>query len=49
MKEKIMRKLTDHIVNPANDKITIRVIDEPGAGGANHEYEKYLDLLVLHL
>lgn len=34
-----MRKLTDHIVNPANDKITIHVIDEPGAGGANHEYE----------
>jgi hypothetical protein len=33
-----MRKLTDHIVNPANDKIAISVMDEPGAGGANHHY-----------
>ena len=33
-----MRKLTDHIVNPANDRITITVRDEPGPGGANHEY-----------
>lgn len=34
-----MRELTPHIVNPANDKIQIKVIDEPGAGGANHVYE----------
>lgn len=34
-----MRNLTDHIVNPANDKLIITVRDEPGAGGANHEYE----------
>lgn len=34
-----MREITDHRVNPANDKITIIVNDEPGAGGANHRYE----------
>jgi hypothetical protein len=34
-----MRELTDHIVNPANDKISVQVTDEPGAGGANHRYE----------
>ena len=34
-----MRTITDHIVNPANDKLTITVTDEPGAGGANHRYE----------
>jgi len=33
-----MRTLNDHIVNPANDKLTITVGDEPGAGGANHLY-----------
>jgi hypothetical protein len=25
-------------VNPVNDRLVITVIDEPGAGGANHEY-----------
>jgi hypothetical protein len=34
-----VRELTDHRVNPANDKIRICVTDEPGAGGANHRYE----------
>jgi len=34
-----MRLITDHKVNPANDQITVAVIDEPGAGGACHEYE----------
>lgn len=34
-----MRTITDHVINPANDKLTIEVIDEPGAGGANHLYE----------
>lgn len=34
-----MREINDHVVNPANDKITIIVNDEPGAGGANHRYE----------
>lgn len=33
-----MRTINDHVVNPANDKLTINVIDEPGAGGANHLY-----------
>ncbi len=33
-----MRELTEHKVNPANDKLTITVTDEPGAGGANHLY-----------
>jgi hypothetical protein len=33
-----MRMLTDHIVNPANDKLAIVARDEPGAGGANHLY-----------
>ncbi len=33
-----MRTITDHIVNPCNDKLAITVTDEPGAGGANHAY-----------
>ena len=33
-----MRQLTDHISNPVNDRITIEVLDAPGAGGAPHEY-----------
>jgi hypothetical protein len=33
-----MRTIDDHKVNPANDKLTITVTDEPGAGGANHAY-----------
>lgn len=33
------RIITDHIINPCNDKIRIEVTDEPGAGGANHRYE----------
>lgn len=33
------RTLTDHIVNPCNDKIKIEVVDAPGAGGACHRYE----------
>lgn len=34
-----MRTITDHIANPVNDQITITAVDEPGAGGANHEYD----------
>lgn len=34
-----MRTLTDHKVNGANNQLEISVLDEPGAGGANHEYE----------
>lgn len=33
-----MREITSHRVNPANDKLTIRVLDEPGSGGACHHY-----------
>lgn len=32
------RTLTDHKVNPANDRITISVMDAPGSGGACHHY-----------
>src|SRR5882672_2353512 len=34
-----MREITNHRVNPANDKINIVVNDESGASGANHRYE----------
>jgi len=34
-----MRTIEDHKVNPANDTLTISVMDEPGSGGANHRYE----------
>lgn len=33
-----MREITSHRVNPANDTLTIRVMDEPGSGGACHHY-----------
>ena len=33
-----MRTIDDHKVNPANDTLSIIVVDEPGAGGANHQY-----------
>lgn len=33
-----MRQIHEHKINPANDRILIEVTDEPGAGGANHEY-----------
>lgn len=33
-----MRTLTDHQINPANDKLVIQVLDEPGQGGACHSY-----------
>jgi hypothetical protein len=33
-----MRELTEHRINPANDRLIIRVVDEAGAGGANHLY-----------
>ncbi len=34
-----MRILPDHQVNPASDALTVNVLDQPGAGGACHEYE----------
>lgn len=33
------RKVTDHVINPTNDRITITVVDEPGSGGASHLYQ----------
>ena len=33
-----VRVLTDHVVNPANDRLKIEVVDEPGHGGACHSY-----------
>lgn len=33
-----MRELTGHKVNPANDKLIVQALDEPGPGGASHEY-----------
>lgn len=33
-----MRYLTAHIVNPANDRLTVAVDDEPGHGNACHRY-----------
>ena len=32
------REIRDHIVNPVNDRLSVTVTDEPGAGGANHRY-----------
>jgi len=34
-----MRELTAHKVNGCNEAITIKVMDEPGHGGACHRYE----------
>jgi len=34
-----MRTIDEHKVNPANDTLSITVVDEPGAGGANHAYK----------
>lgn len=34
-----MRKIESHKVNPANDKLEIEVLDEPGSGGACHLYQ----------
>lgn len=33
-----VRELNGHKVNDANDTLTVTVLDEPGAGGANHVY-----------
>jgi hypothetical protein len=38
-----MRKITDHIANPVNDRIAITAMDEPGAGGAHHHYSVDVD------
>lgn len=33
-----MRTIKTHAVNPANEAIVITVMDQPGSGGASHEY-----------
>ncbi len=33
-----MREITDHKLNGLNEALSITVLDEPGSGGANHEY-----------
>jgi hypothetical protein len=33
-----MRRLNSHQINECNQAITVLVTDEPGAGGANHNY-----------
>lgn len=37
-----MRKLTSHKVTGLNEAITIDVIDDPGPGGACHNYEIHI-------
>lgn len=32
------RQLHSHAVNPANEELSITVVDEPGSGGASHLY-----------
>jgi len=34
-----VRIITDHVVNPANEKLTITALDAPGHGGASHLYQ----------
>lgn len=34
----MIRTLDSHKINPANDLIEIEVCDEPGSGGAHHDY-----------
>lgn len=34
-----MREINDHKVNPANDTLSLLVLDEPGQGNACYEYE----------
>ena len=36
-----MREITSHKVNGLNEALQIQVLDEPGAGGANHKYAVY--------
>lgn len=33
------RSITDHIVNPANEKLVVEAIDAPGVDGAHHVYQ----------
>lgn len=33
-----MRNIIEHMINPLNDKVMVQAMDEPGPGGANHQY-----------
>lgn len=33
------RKLFDHVLVPSGDDLLVRTLDEPGIGGAHHQYE----------
>lgn len=37
--ESVMKEIHDHKINPVNDRLIITAIDEPGSGGANHQYD----------
>lgn len=39
----MVRELTNHRVNGLNEFLRVVAVDEPGAGGANHEYMIRLD------
>ena len=34
-----MRELTSHRINECNGSLTIKAVDQPGSGGANHRYD----------
>lgn len=34
----MLRELTEHKVNQSNDELSVGILDEPGHGGASHEY-----------
>lgn len=38
-----MKNITDHILNGLNEAISVIATDEPGPGGAHHEYDLVLD------
>lgn len=40
-----MREITTHKVNGLNEAIEIKVLDEPGPGGANHRYRVCIPML----
>lgn len=37
--ERPRRELTSHTINPANERLRIDVMDQPGSGGACHRYD----------
>src|SRR5687768_8949747 len=38
-----MRELTDHKLHGLNEALAIKVLDEPGSGGACHHYQIHAD------